>query len=144
MMDETGVSLDIEVISYGKGHPEPAPRADITFDTSDWFRDPHVSPAMRNMTGKDPEVIFSVLEDSGGKAAIAPLLHMVEMLMEHGDDVDRPIVIAICCVGGRHRSVAIADALARQANADGYLTSVTHRDLDKPVIARPVSNGNVE
>jgi UPF0042 nucleotide-binding protein len=41
------------------------------------------------------------------------------------------VTVGIGCTGGRHRSVAIANALAQQLNRDGYHTRVVHRDVKK-------------
>jgi UPF0042 nucleotide-binding protein len=40
--------------------------------------------------------------------------------------------VAVGCTGGRHRSVAIVEALAARLRADGLVVSVSHRDVDKP------------
>jgi UPF0042 nucleotide-binding protein len=37
--------------------------------------------------------------------------------------------IGIGCTGGRHRSVAIAEALAQKSEFSTYLVSVKHRDI---------------
>lgn len=129
------MDVDITAISFGYGHGEP-PTADITFDARAWFRDPHVSPRMRHMTGTDAEVIVSVLEGSGGNDAIRPMLDMAAMLMGHADNVHRSVIVAVGCVGGRHRSVVLIDGFAERARKNGYLVTVMHRDLDKPVIKR--------
>ena len=43
------------------------------------------------------------------------------------------LVVAIGCTGGRHRSVAIAEHLARRyGDAAGYLVEVLHRDVTRP------------
>jgi UPF0042 nucleotide-binding protein len=41
------------------------------------------------------------------------------------------VTIGIGCTGGRHRSVMIAEELARTLRRDGYTLRVTHRDVEK-------------
>jgi RNase adaptor protein for sRNA GlmZ degradation len=126
----------ITIKSFGYGHPGGAPAAHLTVNLCDLFKDPHVSPEMRELTGKDPKVIQSVMRQPGAEAFLRALIDGV-LDIRHPDPV-----IAFGCVGGRHRSVVFADALAQELRAWFRLTSsmgdvtVEHRDIDKPVLAR--------
>jgi UPF0042 nucleotide-binding protein len=43
------------------------------------------------------------------------------------------LTVSIGCTGGRHRSVVIAEHLARDYEARGdFLVDLVHRDVDKP------------
>lgn len=48
--------MTAHVSSFGYGHA-PAPDAHLTFDVRHLFRDPHVSPRLRQLTGRHPDVI---------------------------------------------------------------------------------------
>ena len=41
------------------------------------------------------------------------------------------VTVGIGCTGGKHRSVAMAEALAERLRADGVETLVVHRDLGR-------------
>ncbi|MDO5567528.1 MAG: RNase adapter RapZ, partial [Planctomycetia bacterium] len=41
------------------------------------------------------------------------------------------LVISIGCTGGRHRSVTLANELARRLNKTEYGVKVEHRDIEK-------------
>jgi len=124
----------IKLISFGYGHGTP-PAAQITLDVRHLFRDPHVSPTMRTMTGRDQEVIDSVMRQQGA----ADTVHNLTMQSVTLDAIDPTgdFTLAIGCVGGRHRSVVlvneIADMLAYFPQAH---VTVTHRDIDLAVIVR--------
>jgi RNase adaptor protein for sRNA GlmZ degradation len=124
----------IRIIGYG--HPDGAPAAHLTVDLRKLFKDPHVSPEMRELTGKDPKVIQSVMRQPGAEAFLRSLIDVV-LDIRHPDPV-----IAFGCVGGRHRSVVFADALGQELRAWFRLTpsmgdvTVEHRDIDKPVLVR--------
>ncbi|WP_164903523.1 RapZ C-terminal domain-containing protein [Nonomuraea polychroma] len=47
-----------------------------------------------------------------------------------------PVTVAVGCVGGRHRSVAMADAIATELADAGLPVALVHRDVDRPVIQR--------
>lgn len=130
----------IKITSFGYGHPgiEP-PAAHFTFDLRDLFRDPHVSSELRELTGRDPKVIQSVFRQPGAEQFLNGIVNAV--LAVRWQDV----VVAFGCVGGRHRSVVFADALAlelrarlRRELARRSAITVEHRDIDKPVLVRAV------
>jgi len=47
-----------------------------------------------------------------------------------------PVTVAVGCVGGRHRSVVIADTVAGRLRAQGVAAEPAHRDMQRPVIER--------
>lgn len=120
----------LKVISFGRGHG-PAPKADLVLDVTDWFRDPHISPALRYRTGKHQDVIEKVLSTRGVTAAIQRLHDLIAVFVELDG---RPYTVAISCMGGRHRSVVIADMLAHLGQCRGWRVEVEHRDIKKRVL----------
>lgn len=124
---------NLRIISFGYGHA-PAPKADLTFDARDHFRDPHVSSALREATGRDPEVIKHVLDTDGVLVFIDSAVIALETLLVTSS---KPLLVfAVGCVGGRHRSVVISDQAAVLLRHLGYTVEVEHRDVDKPVLQR--------
>jgi UPF0042 nucleotide-binding protein len=123
----------VEIISFGYGHG-PAPEAHAIFDVRHHFKDPHVNPALRYLTAADAEVIDAVMETPG----IPGLIDAIAAMARSFRDGPRPgaITIAVGCVGGRHRSAAIAMTAARLLQDDGVPVTLTHRDLNRPVISR--------
>ena len=118
-------------ISFGYGHGAP-PAARLTVDVRDWFKDPHVSPELRALTGRDSEVIEKVLATPYVTGYLIAQMRVIEYLLNYGVDV----TFAVGCVGGRHRSVVIADALAEWLAGAGRHARAQQRDLDKDVIQR--------
>jgi RNase adaptor protein for sRNA GlmZ degradation len=124
---------DLLVLSFGYGHDEDTPAADLVVDVRHRFRDPHIDPVLRQKTGLDPEVIAKVLGTEGVTGYIHKLHEAaVELLSTQSGTV----TIAFGCVGGRHRSVVMADELGRLATADGLIAEVDHLHVDRPVIRR--------
>ncbi|MFJ7023277.1 ATPase [Streptomyces sp. NPDC101117] len=121
----------IEIISFGYLHA-PAPQADITLDLRRAFRDPHVDPRIKQKTGRDRTVQQAVLHTSGIRALLKATTRQTQAYAA-GPQTDR-IVIGSGCAGGRHRSVVVADRLARRLRRRGHTVTVTHRDIDQPVI----------
>lgn len=133
-MPDTPVQL--RVVSFGYGHNEPIPqdiRPDITVDVRDWFRDPHSE--LREMTGGDQDVVDHVMGTSGVPLFCDALADLAIRLLQQRR---RTVVVAVGCVGGRHRSVVIADRVVTVAERCGYTAESTHLHVDRPVIQREV------
>ncbi|MFH8805291.1 ATPase [Streptomyces sp. NPDC017936] len=123
----------VRVVSFGYGHGD-APAAHLTLDLRAHFRDPHVSPAMRELTAAHRRVRRIVLGTPGVKALLTATVRAVQAY-DAGPSA-RDTVIAVGCAGGRHRSAVAADVLARRLRRRGHEVTVEHRDLHRPVIAR--------
>lgn len=123
----------VEIVSFGYLHAD-APDADVVLDLRRAFRDPHVDPALRQLTGRDRLVQRTVLGTSGIRELLRATVRQVAAYSQ-GPSVDR-IVIGSGCAGGRHRSVVVADKLARRLRRRGHTVTVTHRDLHRPVVQR--------
>lgn len=131
--------MTVRIVSFGYGHG-PAPRADITLDVRDSLRNPHHDPDMRHLTGLDAQVADHVrftpraLAIISGTAVLASLHHTGK----------RDVTVAFGCVGGRHRSVALAEALAASLRFRRLAVEVVHRDIDKPLLASTVHAGGAQ
>lgn len=126
----------IIVTSFGFGH-RPAPQADIILDTRRQLRDPHHDPAMRYSTGLDPRVRDHVLATAGAQRLIdhtAEAAH--DLLAQASSRCGVVVTVAVGCVGGRHRSVAIAEEIGVMLRGKGDDVEVQHRDLHLPVLSR--------
>ncbi|MER7053439.1 RNase adapter RapZ [Streptomyces sp. NPDC000351] len=124
---------EIEIVSFGFLHAD-APQSDIVLDLRRAFRDPHVDPRMRQLTGRDRAVRKAVLGTRGIRRLLAATTRQVQAYAD-GPSVDR-IVIGSGCAGGRHRSVVVADQLARRLRRRGHTVTVHHRDIQRPVVQR--------
>ena len=124
--------MTVTVISFGYGHDTP-PQADVTVDARRLLHDPHIDPTMRALTGLDEPVRRHVLGTPGATAWVEHEAAAVRALLTH---VGRPVTVAFGCMGGRHRSVAMASECARILTTAGFKVQVEHRDVTKPVIRR--------
>jgi UPF0042 nucleotide-binding protein len=89
-------------------------------------------PELRPLTGQDSAVRDYVLAQTGA----AEFLDTYERLLTViGDGYQREgkryATIAVGCTGGKHRSVAMSEELARRLSAAGVDTTVVHRDLGR-------------
>ncbi len=124
--------LAVTFMTFGFKHGSPRD-ADLTFDVR-FLPNPHYEAELREQTGLDPDVI-SYVESSDGIGEfyerLTPLLDY--LLPAYEQEGKAHLTVGIGCTGGRHRSVVIAEHLAREYKARGdFLVEVVHRDVEKP------------
>ena len=122
--------LTVSVVSFGFKHGIPLD-ADLLFDVR-FLPNPHWVPDLRPQSGLDPPVRDYVL----GQPVAAEFLGQIDgllglLLPAYVAEGKAYLTLAIGCTGGRHRSVAIAEELARRIEAWGHLPKVVHRDLER-------------
>lgn len=120
----------IVITSFGYGHA-PAPLADITLDVRHSLRNPHHDPVMRTMTGLDAPVREHVTATPGARDIVEQLAKVAESLA----GIAPSVRVAIGCVGGRHRSVALAEELGEDlAILRDLAVYVEHRDITRDLL----------
>jgi UPF0042 nucleotide-binding protein len=124
--------LAVTFLTFGFKHGSPRD-ADLTFDVR-FLPNPHYEAELREQTGLDADVIRYV-ENSDGigefYARLTPLLDY--LLPAYENEGKSHLTVAIGCTGGRHRSIVIAEHIAREYQARGdFLVEVVHRDVEKP------------
>ena len=103
--------------------------ADLVFDLR-FLPNPYFVPEMRDRTGLDQDVFDYVIRTSEGQELLTDLERMlVKLLPRYAAEGKAYLTIAIGCTGGRHRSVAMAEALAMQLSE--WPIVVTHRDVNR-------------
>ncbi|MDP9850314.1 RNase adapter RapZ [Streptosporangium lutulentum] len=125
--------IQVAITSFGYGH-DPAPEADLTIDARRYLRNPHHAPGMRELTGLQEVVRRHVLATPGARATIGHAIAFARDVLAEAAGPERMVTIAAGCVGGRHRSVALATEIATGLRACGIGVQLTHRDVERPVI----------
>jgi UPF0042 nucleotide-binding protein len=126
---ETAVPLVVTLVSFGFRRGLP-PDADQVFDVR-FLRNPHFVSSLRPMTGRSARVARYVLRSPAAARFLIMTSKMLRFLVPHYIAEGKTyLTIAIGCTGGRHRSVAIAEALARRLKrTPGIELRVRHRDV---------------
>jgi RNase adapter protein RapZ len=124
-VDHHQMQIAIESFGFKNGLPLDA---DIVMDVR-FLPNPHWEDDLRPLTGHDPRVRDFVLE----RAVTSEFLDrfeglLVQMLPSYQAEGRSYLTIAIGCTGGRHRSVAVAEELARRFAARGIAARTSHRD----------------
>jgi UPF0042 nucleotide-binding protein len=120
----------VNVISFGFRYGTPE-ALELLFDVR-FLPNPYFEIELRELTGCDPTVAEYVLKSTRGAAFFERLRDWLRFLLPLYDSEGKAYVtIGVGCTGGRHRSVAVAEALASTLRADGREVNVEHRDAEK-------------
>lgn len=121
--------MSIRFLSFGHKHGAPVD-ADMMLDVR-FLKNPYFVPELRPLSGVDRAVRDFVLETDEAKGFLERAEALVEFCLPRFEREGKSYVtVAIGCTGGRHRSVAIAEHLAKRArDALGVQIDVVHRDL---------------
>ena len=128
---EAGRKLAVTFQSFGHKHG-PARDADLAFDVR-FLPNPHYVPELKPLTGKDPAVVEYVGRDGHLQQFYDHLEPLLDYLLPRYEAEGKAhLMVAIGCTGGQHRSVAIAEHLARTYGArDDLFVEAIHRDIAK-------------
>jgi len=128
---ESSLQTRVTLLSFGYKYGLPMD-ADLVVDMR-FLPNPYWIPELRDFTGQDEAVRDYVLSQEGAEEFLDryhDLLHLVNG--GYRREGKRYLTVAVGCTGGKHRSVAISEELARRLRGeDGITVSVVHRDLGR-------------
>jgi len=127
-------TLRINVLSFGYKYGIPVD-ADLVLDCR-FIPNPHWIPELRPLTGLDAPVSEKVLGSEGVEDFVRSYVAVVQqMIPGYFREGKKYVTIAIGCTGGKHRSVAVSEEIARQLIATSSDLEIsahaTHRDVGR-------------
>lgn len=128
--EEHGIGLTCTVLSFGFKYGIPID-ADMVADAR-FLPNPYWDEELRPLTGRDPRVATDVLGREGATEFLDGFENLIRIVSEgYVREGKRYVTVAVGCTGGKHRSVAIAEALATRLTAAGIDATCIHRDLGR-------------
>ncbi|HEC16583.1 MAG TPA: RNase adapter RapZ [Sedimenticola sp.] len=128
LMDAPSKRMSILFQSFGHKHGVPGD-ADFVYDVR-CLPNPHWKAELRSLTGRDQAVMDFLGRDGQVRRMQDHIGHFLEAWIPAFEEEGRSyLTIAIGCTGGRHRSVYLAERLARHFQALGYQVLTRHREL---------------
>ena len=124
-----GAQLVGPILSFGFKHGIPVD-SDLLFDVR-FLPNPHFVPALRPHTGRDAEVVRYLDRSDATHRFLEHTLNLLRFLVpQYVHEGKTYLTIGIGCTGGRHRSVAIAEALKKGLSGiPGVRLRAKHRDI---------------
>ncbi|MCR9256553.1 MAG: RNase adapter RapZ [Alphaproteobacteria bacterium] len=130
-----GMMVSIVSFSYKRGLPRTA---DLVFDVR-FLRNPHYDRVLRPLTGRDQAVRDHVAGDPVYGEFMSGLERLIEPLLpRYRQEGKSYLTLAVGCTGGRHRSVTVAEELARWLRGQGYRVHLRHREIDGAGVPPPM------
>jgi UPF0042 nucleotide-binding protein len=129
-MEGMGREFKVHVMSFGFKYGLPS-ETDLLFDLR-FLPNPYFVDELRPFSGKDQAIAEYVLTADPGKTFLAKfvdfLLYLLPLYVLEGR---YRLTIALGCTGGRHRSVAVAEAVFDMLKKANYKVSLEHRHIGK-------------
>lgn len=125
----------VMILSFGfkYGIPEDS---DLVFDVR-FLPNPYYIADLKPLTGNDFPVYDYVMSSPQAATFEKQLFEMIEFLIPNYIlEGKNQLVISVGCTGGKHRSVTIANALAKHMKQLPYSLKVEHRDIERDVIQK--------
>lgn len=128
--DEGQSDIRLTVMSFGFKYGLPLD-ADNVVDVR-FLPNPYWVSELRHLTGKDSPVANFVLNKAGGQGFVERYTALLtDILQGYTRELKPFVTIGIGCTGGKHRSVAIAEAISERLRAGGRAVRTIHRDLGR-------------
>ncbi|HQV90244.1 MAG TPA: RNase adapter RapZ [Phycicoccus sp.] len=125
---EPNQAVRVAVLSFGFKYGIPLD-ADFIFDMR-FLPNPFWVPTLKALNGTDAPVADFVLGQPGAAEFVDRVVSLMQPVLDgYVREGRRYVTIGVGCTGGKHRSVAVAEALAQRLTSDRASTFVVHRDL---------------
>jgi UPF0042 nucleotide-binding protein len=125
---EKGRNILVSCVSFGFRHGVPDD-ADLVFDVR-FLPNPHFVPEFRPLSGRNRRVAEYIRSFPQTAEFIQRISELLVYLLPHYIHEGKSyLTIAFGCTGGQHRSVMIAEDVAKQLKHAGYRVKVSHRDI---------------
>ncbi len=124
---DAGLVVFVTSFAYRNGLPR---EADLVFDVR-FLNNPHYTPELQPLTGRDPEVAAYVGADPIFSDFFDRMTGLLTPLLPRfAAEGKSYLTIAVGCTGGRHRSVVVAERLTAWLKERGARVELRHRELD--------------
>jgi UPF0042 nucleotide-binding protein len=122
--------LSVTVVSFGYRYGLPL-EADLILDLR-FLPNPHFVDALRPLSGRNPRVARFVLQKKETRRFLKSLKVLLSLLLRQSLKEGKAyLTLGLGCTGGRHRSVALAEQVARDLKLLGYPVKIRHRDISR-------------
>lgn len=123
-------ALNVNVVSFGFKYGVPA-EADLVFDVR-FLPNPYFVEALRPQDGRAPDVRAFIDAKPEARELLRRVADLLDFLIPlYAAEGKTYLTVTLGCTGGKHRSVALAEALGDHLSSSGVAASVHHRDLGR-------------
>jgi len=128
--DREGGKMRVQVLSFGHKYGNPG-ELELLFDVRH-LPNPHFVPELKRLSGHDSRVVEYLRAQPEVRETLDRFSELLNYLLPlYKREGKSYVTVGIGCTGGRHRSVMIANLLARRLRQSGFDARATHRDVRK-------------
>jgi UPF0042 nucleotide-binding protein len=128
--DREGAPMRVEVMSFGHKYGNPGD-LELLLDVRH-LPNPHFVPELKRLSGHDSRVVKYLRSHDEVQETLKRFADLLSYLLPlYKREGKSYVTVGIGCTGGRHRSVMVANALARALRRAGFDAHASHRDVRK-------------
>ena len=128
--DRQGAPMRVQVMSFGHKYGNPGD-LELLFDVRH-LPNPHFVPELKRLSGHDSRVVRFLRSQPDVQETLKRFTDLLAYLLPlYKREGKSYVTVGIGCTGGRHRSVMVANALARALRRSGFDAHASHRDVRK-------------
>jgi len=128
--DREGAPMRVQVMSFGHKYGNPGD-LELLLDVRH-LPNPHFVPELKPLSGHDSRVVKYLRSDNEVQETLGRFTDLLSYLLPlYKREGKSYVTVGIGCTGGRHRSVMIANELARALRREGFDAHAAHRDVRK-------------
>lgn len=121
-------AMQISLVSFGYKYGIPL-ESDIVIDTR-FLPNPQYRDDLREFSGEDKKVVEYIMSKRITRNFLKKLISFLNSIIPYYIKEGKSnLTISIGCTGGRHRSIVVANYLAKFLSGEGYQVQVEHRDI---------------
>ena len=120
--------MQLSLVSFGFKHGIPLD-VDMVWDVR-FLPNPHWEEQLRELSGLDDAVKSFTIDQPLAQEFLSKAQEMLSFLLPaYQAEGKSYLTVAIGCTGGRHRSVAVTEAIGSWLSTNGLRPRITHRDI---------------
>lgn len=128
--DRQDRKFTINIISFGFKNGLPL-ESDMVLDVR-FIPNPFYIPSLRHLTGNNDKVRKNVMKHPESKAYVDAIEKLINgLLKNYMREGKYSLALSVGCTGGQHRSVTIANELAKRFDNSGNIVTLRHRELER-------------
>jgi len=128
--DHQGAPMRVQILSFGHKYGNPGD-LELLFDVRH-LPNPHFVSDLKRLSGHDRRVVKYLRSDAEVEETLKRFTDLLTYLLPlYKREGKSYVTVGIGCTGGRHRSVMVANALARSLRRAGFDAHAAHRDVRK-------------
>ena len=128
--DQKGALMRVQILSFGHKYGNPG-ALELLFDVRH-LPNPHFVKELKRLSGHDSRVVKFLRSQPEVQETLQRFTDLLTYLLPlYKREGKSYVTVGIGCTGGRHRSVMVANALARALRRAGFDARASHRDVRK-------------